>query len=137
MKKFFYFLFLLTFIYLIPTHVQAEKNPHTAIPSWEGPYCIGINGPCMRITEQNLEPNSNTTYARIVFDDSKGRIFITEGEVIIKSPHEAEFSLLKIIRSEDGQSMTIVENPAFKSWGNDTIDNYGYSLLLGKYFDME
>ncbi len=138
MKKIFYSLLLLAFTCTAPLQAQAENKADNAMPSWEGIYCNQATLVCMSIYEQGIDTfNNGGSYAQIKFYTQKSSAFIIEGELKIESPQGGTFMLLHISPSEDRNSMKIVESPYFKTWGTDSISNYGESLLLGKYFRVE
>ncbi len=138
MKKIFYSLLLLIFTCTMPLQAQAENTTGQTMPSWEGRYCNQTTLICMSISEQGVDTfNNGGSYARVRFYTQKSSAFIVEGELKIESPQAGTFMLLHIVPSEDKSSMKVVESPYFKTWGSDSINNYGESLLLGNYFSME
>ncbi len=136
MKKTFYSVLLLAFTCIMPA--QAQATSQDTMPSWEGVYCDKATDNCMRIYEQGVDTvNSGGSYAQIMFFTQESGAFVAEGELSIASPTEGNIFLLHITPSEDRKTMKVVENPYFKSWGDDPIDNYGDSFLFGNYVRVE
>ncbi len=133
MKKLLYSMFLLAISAIIPLSVHAE-NAQNPIPSWEGTYCNKASDICLRIYNQNNNPHYDSRdYALITVYTDKSSLFITEGEMLITSRNEAEFLITQLTLAPDKKSIRIDEHPYFSSWGDDSINNYGISLLFGKY----
>ncbi len=134
MKKIFYSILLLVFTCIIPSQVYAEE-----MPSWEGVYCDQATDNCMKIYDQAYDTDGQygTYYAQIMFYNPKNKAFIAEGEFHIDSHNEGFILSTHLVSSEDRKSIQVKVNPYFSSWGDDSINNYGHSLLFGDYVRVE
>ncbi len=91
----------------------------------------------MKIEKQGVATHNEIPYANIMFYNEKDSAFITEGDLVISAPLEAEIYVLSMKLSEDRKNISVKVHADALSSGGDNIRDFPELPLVGNYTRVE